>query len=172
VNKEVPVWMARTVTAIGVVIAAFLVVFLWPQRLGGKADLLVVHGDSMAPAFQNGDIVLVRGGGSYGVGDTVVFRIPSGPAAGMRVVHRITVVDPATGALTTRGDNRLTDDHFAITAADVDGRVVLEVPWAGQVLYLLSRWWFLAPVLGLLTALIAWPRRPAVLGAVADDGPA
>ena len=92
----------------------------------------------------------------------------------MRVVHRIVAIDGATGALTTRGDNRLTDDHFGITTDDVDGRVVLHIPWAGQVLFIVSRWWFLAPVLGVLTALIVWPRRrPApVLGTVAEDTPA
>ncbi len=170
-NKEVPVWMARTATAIGVVIVAILLVLLWPQRLGGKAELLVVHGESMQPAFGNGDIVLVRDRGNYHVGDSVVFRVPSGPAKGMRVVHRIVAIDVATGALTTRGDNRLTDDHFGITADDVDGRVVLRIPWAGQVLFVMSRWWFLAPVLGVLTMLLVWPRRPRpVLGAVADDG--
>ena len=81
---------------------------------------------------------------------------------------------PATGALTTRGDNRLTDDHFGVTADDVDGRVLLHIPWAGQVLFIVSRWWFLAPVLGVLTALIMWPRRrPApALGTVAEDTPA
>ena len=167
-------WMARTAKAAGVVLVAFLLVFLWPQRLGGKSELLVVHGDSMEPAFANGDIVLVRSRDSYHVGDSVVFRVPRGPAEGMRVVHRITAIDAATGALTTRGDNRLTDDHFGITVDDVDGRVVLHIPWAGQVLFIVSRWWFLAPVLGVLTALIMWPRRrPApALGTVAEDTPA
>jgi signal peptidase I len=173
VNKEVPVWLARTAMAVGVVLAVILLVLLWPQRFGGKSELLVVHGDSMEPTFGNGDIVFVRSRESYHVGDSVVFRIPSGPAHGMRVVHRITAIDAMTGSLTTRGDNRLTDDHFGITVDDVDGRVVLHVPWAGQVLFVMSRWWFLAPVLGVLAALVLWPRRVApVLGAVADDGPA
>ena len=69
-------WMARTAKAAGVVLVAFLLVFLWPQRLGGKSELLVVHGDSMEPAFANGDIVLVRSRDSYHVGDSVVFRVP------------------------------------------------------------------------------------------------
>ena len=48
---------------------------------------------------------------------------------------------PATGVLTTRGDNRLTEDHFGITAADVDGHVLGRIPWAGQVLFVISSRW-------------------------------
>jgi signal peptidase I len=124
VNKEVPIWLARTVTVTALVVGVALLVFLWPIRLGGSSELLVVHGDSMQPTFDHGDIVLVRRSGDYDVGDTVAFRVPTGPAEGMRVVHRIVVVDATTGRLTTRGDARTTADHFEITALDVEGRVL------------------------------------------------
>jgi signal peptidase len=174
VNKDVPAWLARTATLAGVVLAAAVLVLMWPSRLGGATELLVVHGDSMQPTFGSGDIVLVRSRRTYHVGDAVVFRIPSGPAYGMRVVHRLVAVDPATGRLITQGDSRATADHFDITAHDVEGRVVVRVPWAGHILFVLSRWWALAPALGALTALVVWPRRrsAATPGAVADDTPA
>jgi signal peptidase I len=173
VNKEVPMWLARTVTVTALVVGVALLVFLWPTRLGGSSELLVVHGDSMEPTFDHGDIVLVRSSGHYDVGDTVAFRVPSGPAEGMRVVHRIVALDATTGRLTTRGDNRATNDHFEITALDVDGRVLVRIPWAGHVLFVMSRWWVLAAALGALTVLLVWP-RPAPqspLGPSRDERP-
>ena len=168
VDRQVPRWLARTLGAIALAAVVGVLVVMWPMRLGGATELLAVHGDSMAPTFDGGDILVVRRSGDYRVGQNVAFQVPSGPAAGLRIVHRIVAVDPVTGAITTRGDNRLDDDNFAITAADVDGRVVARLPGLGQVLFVMSRWWFLAPVLGLLTVLVLWPRAPGA-GAVAED---
>ena len=101
-------------------------ILFWPQRLGGDTAIVVVHGESMQPTFDSGDVLLVRTAGSVAVGDIAVYRIPSGVAKGRNVVHR--VVDVADdGRLQFQGDAKDRPDDFRPSIGDLVGRPVVDL---------------------------------------------
>ena len=48
----------------GASVAALVAAYLWPASLGGRSVLVVVHGTSMMPVFQPGDLLFWGDGGS------------------------------------------------------------------------------------------------------------
>lgn len=113
--------------------AAFWLVTLRPQWLGGPALYLVVRGDSMLPAFRDGDLVVVMAGAPYGVGEAVGYRLPAGEiGSGLIVVHRIIDVD--ADSFVMRGDNNPAPDPTRPARGDVVGRVTLVVPGVGSLI--------------------------------------
>ena len=104
---------------------------LWfglPQRLGGRADWVMVSGTSMLPRFHTGDLVLVEHQSSYHVGEVVAYRVPKHEiGAGHVVIHRIIGGNGATG-WTLQGDNRTAPDLWYPTNHDVIGAKELRIP--------------------------------------------
>jgi signal peptidase I len=154
-------------------LAALWLVTLRPQWLGGPALYLVVRGDSMLPAFHDGDLVVVMAGTSYNVGEAVAYRVPAGEiGSGLIVVHRI--VEVGDDSFVIRGDNNPAPDPTRPAQGDFVGRVTLSIPGLGALIALL-----LDPVVsaGLAAALVvmvlvarSWsgPARPqTVTGAAA-----
>jgi signal peptidase I len=90
----------------------------------------VIHGISMEPTMQEGDIVLARrvAPESLAVGDVVSFR-----QRGHTVVHRIVSIDAQGESLvfTTLGDNNEAPDS-PFPAQALIGRVVMDLRQAGQ----------------------------------------
>jgi signal peptidase I len=89
-------------------------------------------GISMEPAFKSGDVVLIEdvSQSDLKVGDVVVFS-----ALGRQFMHRI--IEMNTGpdgelTLVTQGDNVPRPD-FAISASQVKGKLVGEIPLLGSV---------------------------------------
>lgn len=118
------------VLVIGVIAWAM---FLRPQWLGGPATFVLVRGDSMVPTYQNGDFLLAYPQTSYGVGDIVAYKVPTGEiGAGHLVVHRISAVTSAGFEL--QGDNNPATDPWTATSVDLMGRVVVRIPAVGLVL--------------------------------------
>jgi signal peptidase len=143
------------------------VLYAWPSRLGGSSTLVVVRGDSMLPTYRNGDLVVARATGGYHAGDVVVYRVPDGqPGAGSLIIHRLREV-AADGTIVVRGDNRDADDAFGATRADIVGSARLRLPAGGLVLFILSRWWMFAVVVGAAVTTLLWPARPP---RAADEG--
>ena len=132
------------------------VIFLWPAPLGGSTRLVIVSGSSMEPTYDFGDVVVTRGGDRPSVGDTVVFAVPNGTAAGMLVIHRIIGVDDE-GYFVTQGDNRDTPDQWQLTDDDIVGQPLLHVPKGGHAVWFLQQWIVIAVLLGLLVMFLLWP---------------
>ncbi|HEX2783680.1 MAG TPA: signal peptidase I [Ilumatobacteraceae bacterium] len=131
--------------------------WIWPTRFGGETTVVVVQGTSMQPTFASGDLIVAHRLDHYSPGEIVVFRVDV-PGAGHRlVVHRLLGIDP-DGHITTRGDNRTSADGFDLTTNDIVGRAVLRVPKGALILRLLSRWWILAIVTGMITTAYLMPR--------------
>ncbi len=153
--------------------ACAVVFLLWPARFGGSATILIVQGNSMQPALGNGDLVVARSRDTYHAGDIVVFDVNRpGVASSARVMHRIMSI-AADGTIITQGDNRATADEFGTTTSDIVGEAQLTIPNGGTILWVLSRWWTLAGVAGVLTILAllgtetpSRPRRRARRGPV------
>lgn len=107
---------------------------LRPQALGGPAIYMIVRGDSMLPAYDYGDLLLITAQPSYSVGDAVAYRVPEGElGAGMLVVHRIAGVGPE-GGFVMRGDNNPSNDPWRPGSELIAGKVVLDVPKVGQLI--------------------------------------
>jgi signal peptidase I len=115
------------------------VLLLRPTGLGGDATYVVIRGNSMEPAYETGDLVIVRAAAAYGIGDAVAYRVPAGEiGAGTLVIHRIIGGDPGLG-FTMRGDNSSGEDPWHPRAADVVGRAYLAIPMLGRVTVLLHQ---------------------------------
>jgi signal peptidase len=122
-------------------------VLLRPMNLGGPVSYLVIRGDSMLPAYETGDLVIVRAATSYAVGDVVAYRVPEGElGAGRLVLHRIVGGD-GTAGFVMQGDNNPAPDPWTPRSGDVAGRDWARVPGIGR--------------------LIAFVHQPAAAGAIA-----
>jgi signal peptidase I len=121
---------------------------LWlrPEFLGGSVDYVIVGGRSMLPTLRGGDLVVVQKQRAYELGDVVAYHVPGGVFRGRRIIHRIVGGDPANGFV-LRGDNNPDDDLWYPRQANIEGKLWLRIPAAGQV--------------------VAFVRSPAVLAAVA-----
>jgi signal peptidase I len=100
----------------------------------------------MLPALHGGDLVLVQREPVYRVGDVVAYHIPDGIFRGRRIIHRIVGGDAVLGFV-MRGDNNAENDLWYPRQANIEGKVWLRLPAAGQV--------------------VALARAPAVLAAIA-----
>ena len=100
---------------------------LGPRQLGGSTTLAVVAGSSMSPALEPGEVVLVREGGDYAVGDIVGYRDPTlGDAL---VVHRIARAEESR--FVTRGDANGFEDRYEPAPSEIVGRLWTTVPGLG-----------------------------------------
>jgi signal peptidase len=157
-RDERPVWRKVLSWLVTLLIIAGAV-FLWPERLGGSTSMVVVRGTSMEPGYHVNDVVIARKGGTAAIGDIVVFEIPgNGVGAGMLVVHRLIGVRD-DGTYVTQGDNRDTPDSFPIEDRHIKGEPILLIPKAGWLVVWASQWWVVAIALGLIAALMLWPRE-------------
>jgi signal peptidase len=152
----------RLLTLAGTVALAALLVYVWPQRLGGAATVVVVHGRSMEPTYHEGDVVIVRRADAYRAGDIAAYALPAGVAgAGHLVIHRIARVND-DGTVTFKGDSRATEDAYRVRPRDLMGRAEAHIPRGARLLTVLSS----PPVLGLIAGVVVtrrlWPHEPNV----------
>src|SRR2546423_15461954 len=90
VRPRLPYARQIALIAVQLALVAALGWFCLPQRLGGRADWVMVSGTSMLPRLHTGDLVLVEHQASYHVGEVVGYRVPKGQVgAGDVVIHRI-----------------------------------------------------------------------------------
>lgn len=112
-------------------------------------EVIVIRGGSMSPAIDVGALIVVRATdpGDVRAGDVATIRSPSGTL----VTHRVVDVIDADGAIRFRmkGDANMAPDPVLVEANALVGRVELQVPVAGYLLFLLSR------PLGVL-AMLSW----------------
>lgn len=143
--------------------------WVWPSRFGGDTTTLVVEGHSMEPTYHSGDLIVAHADAHYRPGEIVVFRIklPGDHARDALIVHRLVAIDP-DGHITTQGDNRSVADGFGLTTADIVGRARLRIPDGGTILRVLSRWWILGAVVGVIVTMALWPPPPGAI-ASADE---
>jgi signal peptidase len=130
--------MRRSVDILGWVALALVVggwfAFLRPPVFGGDTELVVVHGNSMRPTYEPGDLVVTRKFDHYSTGQVVAYKVGGG---GARVIHRI--VEGTSEGFATQGDNRTSGDPWTPTAADITGRAVLHIPRLGSLMVSVSR---------------------------------
>ena len=150
-------WVNGAVLGLAVAVMAVSVVYLWlgwfspdgvPTVAGHR--LLVVLSGSMKPAFDAGDIVVVREFDPRTAlpGQIVTFRDPTSPR--VLITHRVAEVVREGHAVfyRTKGDANDVVDAEPVPWQNVIGRVVLHIPYVG---YLVS---FVRTVPGLLLSIM------------------
>jgi signal peptidase I len=89
---------------------------------------VILTGNSMAPHFQRGDLVLVHAQADYQVGDAVAYRHPT---IG-QVFHRI--IDREAGRYLLQGDNNAWTDSYMPNTNEVTGKLWVKVPYLGSLI--------------------------------------
>jgi signal peptidase I len=102
---------------------------LAPQAFGGSTAYVIVGGSSMEPGIHDGDLVLLRGEATYGIGDVVGYRSPSLDTV---VLHRI--VDVSGDRFTFKGDANSWIDPDLPSTSDLLGRMWVRIPGVGSAL--------------------------------------
>ena len=118
--------------AMGICLLCAIGFLAWPQSFGGRTAFIGVDGQSMAPTYASGDLLVVRRQGTYHVGDVITYIVPKGEfGAGAHVVHRITG-GKGTAGFVTQGDNRAVADEWHPRHEDVVGATSLRIPGAAS----------------------------------------
>jgi signal peptidase I len=118
----------RVLVAVLAVLAALGVLALvLPEPFGGRLSVATVAGSSMAPTYEDGDVVVVWRADDYRPGAVVAYAVPAGQVgAGGTVVHR--VIDETAAGYRTQGDHNLRPDPWVAPDGEIRGRVVWSVP--------------------------------------------
>ncbi len=98
-----------------------------PSRLGGRASYVIVNGNSMEPAYQRGDLIIVAEASSYTKGDVVTYRDDQ---MGAYVIHRIIGEDGDRYIL--KGDHNYWTDSTRPKKADIIGKQWIFLPEIGN----------------------------------------
>lgn len=130
-------------TIIAVILIALLIFNGWllvsqyifkdnPPNIMGYSQFIVTSG-SMQPTFKVGDVVVVKSGADYEIGDVITFRLNDSEEL---VTHRI--VGSNSGGFITRGDaNNVVDDTLQ-TSDNIVGKVQMSIPEIGNLLMFLK----------------------------------
>ena len=111
-----------------------LVLYLWPQALGGDTQFMLVQGQSMLGTIEPGSFVIIKAKESYEIDDIIGFSTSkTGPFGGRNVVHRI-IQDRDDGGFILKGDNNPKKDPGVVYPDQIMGEVVFFTPFAGYLL--------------------------------------
>ena len=112
---------------------------LRPLSLGGSAEYVVIHGNSMFPLYHDGDLIISHSHPGYAVGDVVAYHVPDGQLGhGLTVIHRIVGGNDATGYV-LKGDNNPVTDPWHPHASDVVGATWVHIPRLGKLFVAIHR---------------------------------
>lgn len=146
VKKAATILLSVVMWAIILVAALFAFTTLATRQDGSVANLLgftplTVQSDSMSPAFDSGDLIVIQqtDTSTLEVGDVITFHtIIDGEYA--LNTHRIAAIDELNDmrSFTTKGDNNEVADTHIIGDGDVVGKYVLRLPGMGKVMDFLS----------------------------------
>lgn len=98
--------------------------------LFGYSSLKVVSG-SMQPKIKVGDVVIIKNSNNYNVNDIITFKDEDS-----YITHRIIKIN--NGKITTKGDFNNKKDDKIIKTKDVVGKVILVIPFMGNIMNNLS----------------------------------
>ena len=135
------IWQTIYYVFLGVIgaIAILLIVSVFP--ITGNFKVLTVQSGSMMPAIKTGSIVLVKPTNNYKIGDIITFGQISKTKT--PTTHRIAEIEMANGQpiYTTKGDANNAPDQKQVSAKEVIGRVLLDVPFLGYAVAAAKKPW-------------------------------
>jgi signal peptidase I len=95
---------------------------------------LIVHGGSMSPSYQDGDLIIARRCRGIFQGDVVIFREPVNH---FLIVHRVIRSD--TNLLITKGDANGGPDPNLLNSKEIVGKVWFRIPKIGLIIRHIQR---------------------------------
>lgn len=100
----------------------------------GNIAVKIVKSGSMEPTIHTGGIVVIRPSSYYNVGDVITFGEDS--PTQIPTTHRIVAVNNENGkaVFVTKGDANEEADTQTTTLSEVEGKVILAVPYVGYIL--------------------------------------
>jgi len=135
------IWQTIYYVFLGVIgaIALLLIVSVFP--ITGNFKVLTVQSGSMMPAIKTGSIVLVKPTNNYKIGGIITFGQISKTKT--PTTHRIAEIEVANGQpiYTTKGDANNAPDQKQVSAKEVIGRVLLDVPFLGYAVAAAKKPW-------------------------------
>lgn len=132
----------------------FLWVMLGPRQLGGSVSYVITQGNSMEPAFHEGDLVIVREAADYAVGDVIAAHDKKLKAS---VLHRI--IQEQEGRYVTKGDNNDFIDEYEPRPEDLMGKRWLHIPGGGVFLRKVLTPFGTSVLIGLLSFVVIRSRK-------------
>jgi signal peptidase I len=128
-----------------IVAAGCGLVLVGPKALGGPTSILAVSENSMEPRINAGDLILVRAGGPYHVGQIVAYHnIP----ASATFLHRIVAIRGTGFAM--KGDHNGWIDPGTAQPGQIVGSLWIRIPGGGSAFT-----WVASPLHGALLAAAA-----------------
>ncbi len=127
-------WLRYFLAAVLLVLLGYGFLSVW---LGTPSFLATVTSDSMKPALERGDWVVLEKRLDYGLNDTIVFFLNPGNV----YVHRVVALAPASSGnvgYRTKGDANPGADGWIVPSEAVLGRVVVRIPRLGYLALWLS----------------------------------
>lgn len=117
------------ILAVIAIVALFLIFSVVPIK-GGYKTLVVLSG-SMEPKIHTGSVVAVKPAREYKVGDVITFG--ENTKTKTPTTHRIFEIKEANGVKSyiTKGDGNNAPDQKPVTQAEIIGKVLFSVPYAG-----------------------------------------
>jgi len=94
----------------------------------------IIHGDSMYPSFQEGDLIIARRCNALHKGDVVILREP---ISNCFIVHRVIQNDPKR--VITKGDANPCQDPHPVKSGNIVGKVYMRIPKIGMLTQIISR---------------------------------
>jgi signal peptidase I len=121
----------KTVKVAALIASAAIFVLAWyalaPRQLGGRMSYVTTSGTSMQPLLHAGDLVVVRSGADYTVGDVAAYHNAD---LGQVVLHRIVAIDGDRYVF--KGDHNDWLDGYEPTSDDLIGEMSMRVPGIGS----------------------------------------
>jgi len=139
-----------TLAVVAVLITTVLVAI--PGVIGADASYVVLS-NSMEPALETGDVVIVQSVAPAAIshGDIITYQRPAGADNGLnQVSHRVINIEETNGEFTyqTKGDANDAPDPYQVHESDLTGRVWFTIPYIG---YLIQ---FIGTTAGILTFVV------------------
>lgn len=126
----------KTIGTIAIVAALILTVVVAIPGVIGAEESYVVLSNSMQPALETGDVVIVQSVAPAAIssGDIITYQRPPDADGGPnRVSHRVLHVQQTDGGFTyqTKGDANDAPDPYQVSESELIGRVWFTIPYIG-----------------------------------------
>ena len=102
---------------------------------GTPISFFILQGDSMQPAYQDGDLIVAEPARDVKIGDVIVFQEP---CYNNIIIHRVIHQD-YMGYL-TKGDANSVHDSDPVLHDATQGKVWIRIPKIGRVIKFIQRW--------------------------------
>lgn len=102
---------------------------------GTPISFFILQGDSMQPAYQDGDLIVAEPARDVKIGEVIVFQEP---CHNKIIIHRVIHQD-SLGYI-THGDANSGPDLYPVPYDATQGKVWIRIPKIGHVIQFIQRW--------------------------------